>query len=285
MNDYDVSSEPHRLPWDRSTRKPWKPKVSGFIGFFFGPVAAALVTFSSLRALGDSRRANWILGLTLTSAAALGSLAYWMSEEAFDSIAWIFGNLLSPFLYPPLQRIAFDDWRARNPAAKPREGWRAIGLGLVGTFLLLVFFAVGLMPWVLMESVDDVEVWVTLDSNIEAGREFVIQIDVKSSSEATQVLDSLDLDEAFLQGIEIRKTEPRYLESERQPFGEIRSFRFEQPIPPMGEATLKLFAVAPEAGSFESEVAFCIDTHTNCIYHYLTLSVQGAEPPKADAPS
>ena len=80
----NVASQPSVDPL-RPATPPWKPWVSGLLGFLFGPVAAAIASYVSLRRLGAPRKAAWVLVVTLVGSVLLGTVPYLYPEAGIDA--------------------------------------------------------------------------------------------------------------------------------------------------------------------------------------------------------
>ena len=65
-----------------SAKQPWKPRVSGLIGLFCGPIAAGIVTYINLNRLGQPRKAKRTLGVTLLGSVILVIVLWFMPIEA-----------------------------------------------------------------------------------------------------------------------------------------------------------------------------------------------------------
>jgi H+/Cl- antiporter ClcA len=118
---------------------PWSLWVVGSIGFLFGPVASALITYFNFKWMGKPDKANWTLGLTLIGVVIYSVILARSSANEAETMGEFLGNAVSPFLYPAIQWGDFKNWELNE--RETYNGWRSIGWGFLGMiiFLLLSF--------------------------------------------------------------------------------------------------------------------------------------------------
>ncbi len=152
-----ADSDVKKLALFDPSKQPWRPRVSGVVGFLFGPLAAGAVSFTNLRRLGSPRRANWVLLATVLACLLIGFLYLPVRNYAnqqvqpadlFYGFSWFIlwihiGNLLSPFVYPILQWQKFEDWRAQEQQRPPANGWSAAFSAIIGFLLFYPLTLVG----------------------------------------------------------------------------------------------------------------------------------------------
>lgn len=139
------------------SKQPWRPRVSGVVGFLFGPLAAAIVSFNNLRRLGSPWRANWVLIATVLACLLIGfsylPVRNYANQQvqladSFYGFSWLvlwvhIGNLVSPFIYPILQWQKFEDWKAQKQHRPPANGWSAAFSATIGFLLFYPLILVG----------------------------------------------------------------------------------------------------------------------------------------------
>jgi hypothetical protein len=127
------------LSW---TKPPWKPRVSGRMGFWFGPLAGGIVAFVNLRRLGARRKANLTLLSTLaTLILVLVILIYVIPYNLLRILDKfiVLGIEVAGFkIFPSIQSKDFETWQVNHPGANTANGWKAMGWGILG---LLSYFA------------------------------------------------------------------------------------------------------------------------------------------------
>jgi hypothetical protein len=135
----------------------------------------------------------------------------------------------------------------------------------------LVYFVLGAVTGVILavaglfwlESVlmiEDVIVQVEVPDKVAQGEEFTFTVSVQNVSDGrTKLLDSIDVGDNYLKGIEIMRTEPQYTEKMHVPLVNVYSYDFMQDILPGEELRVRFHAVAQETGTFISELDVYID--------------------------
>jgi len=126
---------------ERVQKPPYRPSVSGKIGFFFGPPAAALVLYVNLRRMGHPEKARRILIRTIIAAILIGFVML-RSPDAVGRLIGLAVEIVTAVIFPPLQEAEFAAWQQANPAISPSNGWLAIGLGVLGLLGYLMLFIV-----------------------------------------------------------------------------------------------------------------------------------------------
>ena len=132
------------LSW---TKPPWKPRVSGRMAFWLGPLAGGIVAFINLRRLGARRKAN----LTLLSTVATLILALVILIYVIPYYLLFLGKFIGLGIevagfkiFPSIQSKDFETWQVNHPGATTANGWKAIGWGILGllSFLALIVLVV-----------------------------------------------------------------------------------------------------------------------------------------------
>ncbi len=132
-----------------ATKPPYRPKVAGKIGFFFGPLAGALVVAVNLRRMGHADKAKRTLVSTFLLAIP-ASVILIRTPDPFGKFAGLAIEFACLLIFPPLQEAAFADWQTAHQGVSPSNGWRSIGWGILGVllfFALIVAVAVALPRW------------------------------------------------------------------------------------------------------------------------------------------
>jgi len=117
---------------------------------------------------------------------------------------------------------------------------------------------------------EDVNVTIELPLNVSQGDEFVIVAAVKNTSSDQQELVSLDIADAYLDGIAILRTEPNHSEATHIPLDNTMSYVFKLPIGAGEQKEIKLYAKALRQGDYNAEIDFCI----NSDFSFLSRSIR-----------
>jgi hypothetical protein len=115
------------------------------------------------------------------------------------------------------------------------------------------------------EKPEGVRADVEVPSSVALGESFLIRVTVENLSAETVVLDSIDVGEGYLVGIDIVEAEPAFSESFPLPFGGVDSYAFEHDIPARQTLIVRLTAHAVMAGEFSAPVDVCVDSGIYCL--------------------
>ncbi|MCL7451911.1 MAG: hypothetical protein M8467_02560 [Anaerolineae bacterium] len=149
---------------------------------------------------------------------------------------------------------------------------RKLVLGILAGFIVLctvASVAVGLggaSLWQrLSEEPEDVRAEVKAPPSTVKGAPFTIEISVENLSAETVLLDSIDVAEGYLNGMDISQSEPAFSEARELPFGGVQTYRFEQEIPPGETLVVRMIAIGKEAGDWSGAIDVCIDSGIRCL--------------------
>ena len=120
-----------------TAKAPWRPKTAGRIAFFFGPIAGAQVVAISLRRMGHQPTAKKVMLLALGMSALEAAILFFI-PDVLARLVGFGAEIVFLLIFPAFMENAFREWEASHPGATPSNGWKAIGWGLVGTFVFLV---------------------------------------------------------------------------------------------------------------------------------------------------
>jgi hypothetical protein len=136
--------------------------------------------------------------------------------------------------------------------------------------LCLVIAVIGLVAggaivrW-LVEEPENINVNVDVPLLVSKGEPFAVVVTVENLVAEARLLDSIDIDDKYLEGIALTGAEPPFFESYSLPLLDQQSYTFEQEIPPTGTLVVKLNAVAVRIGDFSGQIDVCIDSPSNCL--------------------
>ncbi|MGA8034956.1 MAG: hypothetical protein WA823_15490 [Candidatus Acidiferrales bacterium] len=245
-------------------KPPWRPRVSGIGGFLCGPLAGAIIAFINLRRLNENRKANWTLALTILACLIFGVVIAEATDTFATVIGKVIGNVVSPFLFPLLQKKAFDEWAKNHPLAESSNGWRASGWAILG---LVVYFVIAVGAALGVSSKDvskNIKVRYGLPANVNAGDPVEITIEVANEANRPQLLYSLDFDTHFLKGISVEHSSPAFESTKPNMLAPILSYVFEQDIPANGKIDVVFHGRALSAGTYPLSLDACVKTAMAC---------------------
>ena len=118
---------------------------------------------------------------------------------------------------------------------------------------------------------EDISVGVIAPATAQVGAPFSILVRVNNLASDEQMLDSIDIETSYLEGVVIESSSPDYVET----FGIIgwQSYTYLQRIPPESELIVQIIAVPVAAGDYSGAIDVCINTGANCITRELRTIV------------
>lgn len=125
-----------------------------------------------------------------------------------------------------------------------------LGLLLVGGLAALAFLG---------KEVEGIEVALDAPSSVRRGEAFPIRARVRNTASRRQTLVDLDVGSGYLRGIDLHAAEPAWSET-TDLLGTGTSYTFNLEIEPGAELVLELQAEGRQAGEFEGDFDFCINS-------------------------
>lgn len=124
------------------------------------------------------------------------------------------------------------------------------------------------------EGPKDITAQVNAPLHVTVKQEFVIEVRVQNTAAKSQKLVSIDVGDAYLQGVAIQRTDPAFKQSMHVPIVNVQSYEYGQPIAAGGELVVKLHAVAVKAGDFAADVSVCVNSESTCQVHPIRAVVE-----------
>jgi hypothetical protein len=166
-----------------------------------------------------------------------------------------------------------DNKRFNTPLLCGGKGSRALPWGLIPLIitLALTLFSITFGEKKLFadeRGSDAVKLSVTSPSVVKNGSDFIIKAVLKNTGTKTHTFVNLDIDNEYLKGVSIRKTQPQYSSKENY-IDEITTFEFGKELKPGEEFIIEITATAGMEGSFKGDFDFCIDSDVE----YVTFTI------------
>ncbi len=117
----------------------------------------------------------------------------------------------------------------------------------------------------------DIELGVIAPDTVQVGNSFSMLVRIRNLAGKTQTLDSVDIADEYLAGVQIQGSDPAFFESYAI-FGH-QSHTFQIPIAAGTELIVQFRAAAAQAGDFSGTVDVCINTPSNCLTRTLRTVV------------
>jgi hypothetical protein len=122
-------------------KPPFRPKVAGRIGFWFGIFAGALVSVISLRRMGNPEKAKKVIWITLLTATVAATVLI-VIPDALGRLVGLGMEVVWYIVFPKIQDQEFGQWQATHNDVAPSNGWKALGWGFLGLALFFVIIVV-----------------------------------------------------------------------------------------------------------------------------------------------
>ena len=118
---------------------PWRPKASGYVALFLGPLAGALVAGASLRSMGQPRKAHRTLFYTLMLCIAflIPFLLGIPADAPIKKIILLAVEGVGYSVFPSILREDYVKWKKTHLGVKPRNDWAATGWGILGALMYI----------------------------------------------------------------------------------------------------------------------------------------------------
>jgi len=127
-------------------KPPFRPKVAGSIGFWFGVVAGAVVSVISLRRMGYTQKAKKVIWITVLATLVFMAIVLLIPDAPGRLLGFVL-EVVWYVIFPKIQDHEFAHWEATHRDVSPSSGWGAIGWGLLG---LIMLFSIGVAASVLL---------------------------------------------------------------------------------------------------------------------------------------
>jgi hypothetical protein len=156
------------------------------------------------------------------------------------------------------------------PAESRARNWKLafgvlLGCGAlsVAAVLSFVMAGLGLLIWIVGEP-EQINLSVDVPVSVGKGESFAIEITVEDLSGESRLVHSIDIDDSYLEGLEVVRTEPPFTELLRVESLGFRSYYFEKVIEPNSAGTILIALQGLEAGDYTGEIDVCIDSSGSC---------------------
>lgn len=150
-----------------------------------------------------------------------------------------------------------------------RKLWIGLGIGCAA-LLALAVVAGGLALYFLTRSPQDIVARVEAPLQVAAGERFTVDVHVENTARRVQTVYSVDVADAYLEGIAIERSEPPFREAFHVPLDDTMSYQFMAEVPAGGRIVLRFHAVALAPGDHDASLDVCVNSQVN----FLTLPLR-----------
>jgi len=132
-----------------------------------------------------------------------------------------------------------------------------------------IFFSILILSLFSCSDPENILLYIDSPTSVKKGKEFNIITKIKNTSNKSQKLVSIDIDDNYLDGIAILSTIPDYNDIIYIPIDNTQSYFFNKIIEPNSEITVQFRAKAFKVGTFQGTIDFCINSEIS----FLTKSI------------
>lgn len=111
---------------------------------------------------------------------------------------------------------------------------------------------------------EDVAITVSAPASAPPGEPFALDVRVENEALDSQLLDSIDISQTYLDGFTVQGAEPAFSDQFRIPVVGYQSFTYGVSIPGNGAQLVTLELVGDVEGTFAGEVDVCINDGATC---------------------
>jgi len=244
---------------------PWKPAIAGMVGFFLGPMPAALVTYGNLRRLRSAAKGR---NVALATAIAFLGLVVLIREYPDHYLMYIVAHVVCPLLFPFLQKKEFAAWKAAH-LEEPASGWHATKWAVAGLALLFPLLVASL--FIFPERVQNISVRVVMPEVVTIGQPFEMKLQIRNSADKEQVLRSVIVPWELIYRFGGLRSEPPIWKDAPAATGGRYVYRL--PIAANGVTELKFSGIAKREGEVSADIKVCMRTDSNCVAHRIRTRI------------
>jgi hypothetical protein len=111
--------------------------------------------------------------------------------------------------------------------------------------------------------IKNVDISVTAPETVTVGQDFEVLLSITNTANEDQSLNSIDIENVYLKGIEVIGSDPEYYESFGIAVDNTVSYSYEVNIPPGETLVVVFYCKAVSVGEFEGKMDVCINTGFN----------------------
>lgn len=111
----------------------------------------------------------------------------------------------------------------------------------------------------LMAPTDDFYAEIRAPASVQTGEQLEMAVRVYNTAAEEQILHSLDIDNAIMEGLDIVASSPSYRDVMQVPIDNTESYEYMRPIPPGGSLDITLTMTARKTGYFSGDIDVCVN--------------------------
>lgn len=149
-----------------------------------------------------------------------------------------------------------------------------IAVGAIGA-LFLGALVIGVLFFLFSSSSvpTDVSVIVNAPRAVPVNEPYAIKVRIQNLTAETQILDSIDVQESYLEGVQLLSTEPMFGDSTTIPLVGFQSYTYGDFIGGSETFIVELVFEGIMEGTFSGDIDICVNSATECATRQLTVVI------------
>lgn len=148
-------------------------------------------------------------------------------------------------------------------------------VGGIGICLCGAILAVALGLFAITNEPSSVEVSVDAPANVPLNERFEIIITIENITDEEQTLDSIDIEDSYLEGLSVELSEPPFSSTEPIPLVAYQTYTMQHRIPAGSTVEVRFLMVGEMEGKYGGDIDVCINLATNCLTRTIVTEVGG----------
>lgn len=148
---------------------------------------------------------------------------------------------------------------------------------LFGLIFLLVLGVI-IFIYKFTKTPEGINVTISGKPNISIDEDLQIQVEIENTTNKERTLDSIDIGDTYLAGIQIHDSNPPTKEvidsADIKIIEPFVTYSFIKTIKPNSKETITFNATAVSVGDFDGSIDVCVDGMANCIYNKIRTIVR-----------
>jgi hypothetical protein len=160
---------------------------------------------------------------------------------------------------------------------QPKRGfpWVPVLIAL-GAVVIVGMLCLGGFVWYVMQEPEGIHVEVFCDNRVAVGETLPVEIYVKNTSSNSQKVESIDIENALLEGLSVIRADPPWHVIEPVPFIG-RSYVYKRRLEPNEETTFVFYLKADKLGRFVGIVDVYVGIGLQSVAYELDITVMTGE--------
>ena len=140
---------------------------------------------------------------------------------------------------------------------------------VAAVLVLLCICAVGVVVVIILagsvEEPANVDISINAPAAVPLNEPFAVDVTIRNTAPSSQVLDSIDITDRYLAGIEVQQAEPAFSDSFAVPVVNYQSYTFQEEILSNSTMVVTFVMVGTTAGTYSGEFDVCINDGSSCL--------------------